>query len=303
VTSKDEIVILDLHGKPPTPLGRRGSGPGEWRAIGALDLTAETSVVIYDPLLQRLTVLPRTESTQLQTLPVGLPQLFESARIAGGVLFLLSANTFTKGPVSISLTRVSDGKSIGQIRIDSGSGTVRAIDTDIRPIPPLFSPRVVWDASTVGSVILSRTTDAVLQWFTAQGLARSVRLALKPRPISRADVAAERRRLLPPSLPPAMATSVRPQVERAVQNTAKYHQVVRRIVASSHGSAWIATRSDGPSDAWILFDAGGNPNCRLELAPEAEIVWATIGQIVVLTYDAGGGTNLTTWKWRPSGGC
>ncbi|HEX7051085.1 MAG TPA: hypothetical protein VF188_12830 [Longimicrobiales bacterium] len=82
-----EVPVVDPSGGPVRVVGREGSGPGEFRVIGDVDILGGDELLVYDPELERITVFaPGTDSVltliSVPYQPPG-PQL-TGIRAAGG---------------------------------------------------------------------------------------------------------------------------------------------------------------------------------------------------------------------------
>ena len=298
VGSKDNVVIHgfrsgDIH------LGGKGSGPGEWRAIGAIAVHDDGGIVLYDPVLQRLTTFARPSGDAHNTKVLSRPPGYHSARFAADALFLLSEYGAEHENISITLRDLASGKLVTTIPVAQAHIEKSTEQLDLRPIPPLFGPRILWDVTRNGVAILAHRQEAVLAWFNAKGLLQSVTLAIPPAPVTKDDITRERERLLPPTLPRSMEATVRPQVDAAARRAYKVHQVVRSIVATADGGAWVATRAQGDTDnTWYRFNANGTPEYRLVLSATSQVAWADKRHIAILATESDGESSLTLWSWR-----
>jgi hypothetical protein len=77
------VVILDPGLQPLRAVGRRGSGPGEFRSLEELTVRGDT-VYIYDPALLRLTAVTETGET-VWTQPALTPMSVRSGRPIRGM--------------------------------------------------------------------------------------------------------------------------------------------------------------------------------------------------------------------------
>jgi len=147
--------------------------------------------------------------------------------------------------------------------------------------------------------VLSYTDDAVVEWLTVKGRITSARLAIVGEPVTKADIERERKRLLPPNLPPAMEATVQPQVDAAARRARRVHQTVRAIVAAADGGVWVATHASGDaSDTWYRFNSEGAPEGRLTMPPADRLIWADSQRIATLTTDSKSESLLTIWSRR-----
>lgn len=87
----NELRIFDRNGVSTRATGRVGAGPGEFRGITWMDELPGDSIIVYDPVLQRFSILsPRGDFTRTLPLQTSLEGRFRPAGLLAGPRILLA---------------------------------------------------------------------------------------------------------------------------------------------------------------------------------------------------------------------
>jgi hypothetical protein len=215
-----QFLVFTASGELLRVFGRRGSGPGELTAVGAIGLAAD-SLWVYDPVADRLTLyLPRSGAT-VRTRQVGL-------RLAGwpgsaSILALLQdGSLLVEGrhsitglvlhatPPAIPVSRVDpDGRvvqSVGIVNLEGWAFSAKAGGGEIQGIQPFATIDLV-AAATDGSrfaFVAARDDSIHVRMYQANGdQVYSLPLPLAGDPLTDGRVDSALRHLGPPfpSLP------------------------------------------------------------------------------------------------------
>jgi hypothetical protein len=71
---RPQVTVLSLRGQPERVIGRRGSGPGEFRSIRSIQAIEGDSLLVYDPSLARISIYAPDAAAPAYTVDLG-PQL------------------------------------------------------------------------------------------------------------------------------------------------------------------------------------------------------------------------------------
>jgi len=108
VNSKDAVILRGDTTKE-LQLHSIGSGPGEWRAIGAIAVRVNGEILIYDPVLQRLTQYA-PDGVVARSVVVSRPPGYNSARISANSLFILTWHGEDQPDIAIHQYDLATGK-------------------------------------------------------------------------------------------------------------------------------------------------------------------------------------------------
>ena len=71
---RQQVTVLSLRGQPDRVIGRKGSGPGEFRSIRSIQVIDGDSLLVYDPSLARVSIYAPDAAAPAYTVDLG-PQL------------------------------------------------------------------------------------------------------------------------------------------------------------------------------------------------------------------------------------
>ena len=279
--SGGEVWVLgpDLH--PERRVGRRGSGPGEFRSVGTVRVVARDSLYVYDPDIQRFSVYAPGTSRPAYTFTLATGAELAAADWAAplgrtgwiAAMYRTPLGDFRDGGGTRSEVLRVIGPD-GALQRDSVA-LMREPETLAISTPagegyvfPPFARRTVFALSSSGTLYHAWTDSAV---FTAQpldgGPARVIRVDAPPRPIT----AHER-----DSVVQAMAAGAFPPTEvRAALRRAGYRTwpALAAFFADDRERLWIALTPprEGPVE-WVVVDTRGRRVGGLRLPPTVRLM-------------------------------
>jgi hypothetical protein len=257
LTTRDSLVIVSLpmsrqflvftaSGELLRVFGRRGSGPGELTAVGAIGLVAD-SLWVYDPVADRLTLyLPRSGAT-VRTRQVGLRltgwpgSASILALLQDGSLLVEGRHSITglvlhATPPAIPVSRVDPGgrvlQSVGIRNLEGWAFSAKTVGGGIQGIQPFAAiDRVA--AATDGSrfaFVAARDDGIHVRMYQANGdQVYSLPLPLAGDPLTDGRVDSALRHLGPP-----LSSLPRGTLRRPVRLPA-----VSRAIVGDDGSLWL----------------------------------------------------------------
>ena len=93
-----QVNAYDTAGRLRRVVGRRGEGPGEFRAPISAGRTADGGIVVADVMLSRLTFFPSEERGEPEVMASPLPLVVGAQDLGGGRRYLLSGQTMSEQP-------------------------------------------------------------------------------------------------------------------------------------------------------------------------------------------------------------
>jgi hypothetical protein len=191
------VTVLEAGtGRVIRTFGRRGAGPGEFRAAADLQVRADGSILVGERVPPRVHRFTR-EGRHLETLrpalrtlpgngepaPAGVSALAGWSAAPGGGLIarILTLGADPTRPASNRLLRVGANGSVGSVLLEwREEGTLAAP-------PPIFSPRWWWAADPTGRVYYSSGSDYEVRVLGPDGrIERIIRRPAPHRPVPRA---------------------------------------------------------------------------------------------------------------------
>lgn len=246
-----ELRFYDRSGRHLRTVGRRGDGPGEFRAMETLDRSAGDTLHVYDYLLRRFTsVAPDGAvlgSTGLRAALDGaflqpLTRLSDGSWVATAQVFSGEGETGVRRD-SLTLLRLapaldSIADSIGRFPATEmyisrgGEGANRFITFSLVPFG--LSTRVVAGGSRI---FVGNPERYLIQVYRPDGvLERSIRRPVEREPVAAQDVARLREHELGEAEP-----RFRPQVEAKWANApvAAFKPAFARMTVDAEGALWV----------------------------------------------------------------
>ncbi len=191
------VTVLETRtGRVIRRFGRRGAGPGEFRAPADLQVRADGTILVGErvpPLVHRFTRGGRHLETLRPTLgprpgegelrPAGVSALAGWHAAPGGGLIarIITLGADPTRPASNRILRIGPDGSAGTVLLEwSEEGTLAAP-------PPIFSPRWWWAVDPAGRVYYSRGSDYEVRVLGPDGrVERIIRRPSPGRPVPRA---------------------------------------------------------------------------------------------------------------------
>ncbi len=303
------LVVYDSNGRLVRVLGRRGDGPGELRQIGSVSVTAEDSIVTFDPRLQRFTVWhPDTGFVRSHQLPVDASVGAWAADAwpwppFGIVVLQLEITPLESVPPGAGMRR---WPHIARLTLRDTVGRIVATSPDFdgmysglddrgdRRLPFSHQPFVAVSADRVyygsGERFSISYVNERFEW------AGDLRWPSRRESLTAAEVEAvkqetyagmpsslsgeQRRVRIEPSFSPEILPSERP--------------AIGRVLVADDGRIWIerftAMRLGSPtsieSDEWTILETDGHPVGRLQLPVRARLEDVRDGAVALVVRDS-----------------
>lgn len=268
---RNQLLFYDASGRSRATAGGPGAGPGEFRSIQGLTLTGD-SVLVYDPLLGRLTVLGPDGAVRgtVQLAPTGndrhsvnscafvgtldgrlvmVPQLFTPRRGGKKGIYWDSAAILAYGMGGTLLGKLAEPRRMEMFTSSQGSSAVP------------FGRRTGVTANG-SSLFETDTRTYEIHVYGGQGkLDRVIRRAWQPRPVTSAD----REKMIQFFVARSGMAENDPQVvsfRRMLESAPlpEHMPAVLRLIADSQGTLWAADYRlpwDTTSTRWSIFDPKG----------------------------------------------
>jgi hypothetical protein len=268
---RNQLLFYDASGRPRATAGGPGAGPGEFRSIQGLSVTGD-SVLAYDPLLGRLTVLGPDGAVRgtVQLAPTGndqhslhsyafvgtldgrlvmVPQLFAPRRGGKKSVYWDSAAILAYDMDGTLLGKLAEPKRMEMFTSSQGSSAVP------------FGRRT---GATANGASLFETHNRTFEIhvYGGQGkLDRVIRRAWQPRPVTSAD----RERMIRFFVARSGLPDNDPQVtsfQRMLESAPlpEHMPATGRLIADPQGTLWAADYRlpwDTTSTRWSIFDPNG----------------------------------------------
>lgn len=296
-----ELSQFDSTGRFVRRLGRRGSGPGEYRSVGAMTYDSSATLTLFDVP----TRLVRFDSAggPLATSRVELaPGSLHAAFARGRLVFAVLPGAAAIGdPVDARFVAVD---SAGAATAVLGHAPAHALGTgDGSLTPPLtaFAARPQWGIGRNGALYFAE--GGALHIVRADGDAPRtiVDMDVTPPPVTAAELDSARELMLRARagrMPPEMARIFRQQAEDAVANAAAVHPMIGALAVLDHGTLWARETSAAVPDSirWNGFGADGRPLGYILLPVRARILAGERDRLLVVTYGADDVPGAAWWR-------
>jgi hypothetical protein len=276
-----QLYLFRSNEPAPVPVGRTGSGPGEYHAVIAAGFD-EAGVLLFDAEERRVV---RFDSASRPSLTASIdlpPPAIFGIRVAGGRSFALSIPPGANGKVKAGLYTIApDSKptAVGFFDITpltSSSG-------DLLPIRPFFEPKPAW-AVTGSQYGFSDGNRFDITLVHGPGRTTRIVADVPPVPISDSDIKARRDEALGPGLSPMMRGQLERQLREAVKRTGKVFPEVTDLVFL--GESHIAVRGAAPPTSrevrWDLLTVDGQLVGYVILASGLRIVGGSLQSVLIV---------------------
>jgi hypothetical protein len=251
------VVSFDTAGTVHWVSSGRGGGPGELESPNSIALDASGNVVVHDARKAALVRFAAVDGGILDQEPFtfGLFRawLAHMRGVPGGYAVLAREPYAGSDDRRLRLLRVSGSDTVQHFsRALALSSTARHESCGMTlTLPVLFAPQVRWAVHGAGIAVVTGAEYAI-DVFAADGSVTSVRRALEPVVVQRADaLAALEERAAGGPLAPCSMTP-REQLDR--HGHAPFRQLVTGLVRDRAGRFWVQRGSTGPID--VFTDAG-----------------------------------------------
>lgn len=270
---RDNVRVFDATGRLLASFGRQGSGPGEFRFPGRLELLAGDSLAVWDLNLRRITVLDASGGPAREV-SFSVSPAYPTNQFA--VLdgdFLVGSRLYQppKGaefvPQSLLVLRYSpDGTLLDTLSVlpNGKTGWIRAGDFAMVG-QPAFGSRALFGSNGTLLYMTAALEPSVEALDSAGRVVASVRWIPPDRTVTEADLRAYRERLL---RGPDPATEKQNRLWLDATPVAKTFPAADAILAGTHGDIWVKRyhRPSADSTVWWSFARDGHFQCRLALA-------------------------------------
>lgn len=276
------IIVLSEMGEHIGTIGRRGDGPGEFRAPSALEVLAGDTLVVVDSRLWRVSTFDEhgslLETEQLVVLPSGPAAAFDVGP-DGGVYHL----SFQPWSRALSAT-AADLREVRRFpndvvrwdENDAAWSTVKRVPGleayvdrgSIQTLP--FGNGPVWTAVR-GGLWYSDSDSLFLHRFSQEGR-ETCRVAIEIAPTTVSE--GERSAFFEATDRDSKESRERARASRDGIPMPAVKPVVQRLTASENGMVWIRRYDKSylgePSDSsrWLVVDADGQARARVSMPPD-----------------------------------
>jgi hypothetical protein len=320
---EERVVVADFTNGRATLIGRKGSGPGEYRLPSRIIAWTGDSLLLNDGGNTRLAVIGpdlrihRSFSLNIPNVPTTLAPRGVDAR---GRMYLQvplwAAGSFGKRGDSVPVVRITPSPSM-----ERGSGgevveilTWVLLTADPGPVkyglPYIpFTPQDGWAVTREGGVVLVRSNDYHVEWWNERGVAVKGPPIPTPRiPVIRADKVSYTRRFLEGStiggrggannapsgesnMPADWLTDE--QVNEMVKNN-RFASVKAPITDAApmlapSGELWVErSMPHGAPSEWDVFNSAGVRVRRVRLPAERRLLSLGRGSAYVIAVDEEG---------------
>ena len=239
---RQQVTVLSLRGQPERVIGRKGSGPGEFRSIRSIQAIDGDSLLVYDPSLARISIYAPDAAAPAYTLDLG-------PKLAGAAPFFLwklpkqrkylalfrPAFVFSGGKTDLrrrDVVRVleSDGARGAEI-LSFPSRSFLISGTSVTPNP--FGREGIVQPTAGGEIAYLWTDSVAVTTFSPDGRKHaSFRVPHQAPPVSGGDVEREAAQLREWGLPATF--------ERVVADSAPDRwPAARDLIADRQGSIFV----------------------------------------------------------------
>jgi hypothetical protein len=316
-----QLRLYDAAGRRVAAVGRRGSGPGEFQAMGPMSWKADT-LVVFDVRQRRLTyITPSGALRRVTGLPAAVNQDPFSTAAAADTSFMFFTPTTVLPDGSMMGTahvrlRGADGERVPRVMVHYSDGrgprvvghppdmlddrwqmTIGGLSN---PVPFAFQPAVniANDGrhAFLSSVITSsRGGEYTLSYFEPDGdqhFARTIPFEgerIPQRAIDSAIAAFNRPNGELPGAGPRFAALARDRV-RPVRHA------VEGVLVGHDNTVWVDLRPDGATRTTLVFNARGDIVATVQLPVRTRIQAASATQLWALEFDDDGLASVVRYQ-------
>jgi hypothetical protein len=298
-----EVRFYSLSGELITRSGRKGGGPGEYRAIRSLARHGDTAVVVWDVQLVRLTVLSRDGSVQRTITPdlsgaASIRPAFVGLMHTGDIVFRDSRSAWSLRTAPTGERRDSvrylvvgpAGEWQGRIWAEPGTEEHFMNRNGFWGGTPIIFGRSSFETISAGRLVVGTNDSSVLRQVGADGsIQRVVAFEWTAVPVADGWVEATREHLLdeladtrgtagPPGLvvDPSTQEKLDRWREEQVRNLPSRGALpaFADVRADAVGRIWIAEYSppEMSEQNWAVLDSAFEPIARVKMPRTMEIL-------------------------------
>ena len=275
-----DLIEFDSESRRVRVIGGVGSGPGEYRLIGPIEVDENGTLTILDLVGFRVVTFGpdgRHLNTKLMKPPQGFPH---NIRLRDGRLFTLLI------PPAASLDDTVQARFV-EITDETMISTAVTVQTRARvlagssgaPLNPFFAALPLWDVDEELGMIFSGAADYRIDRLRADGtLDYSIRIDVAPLPVTDADIQAEiTARLGKPPVPPEIRQSV---IERS--KAAPTRHPALQDIRIFGDLLFVKRTSRTDTGRWDVFElATGTPWGMFELSSTAQLLDADSTRVLI----------------------
>lgn len=275
-----ELRFFAADGTPVRKVGRKGAGPGEFQTLMGLHRLAGDSLLAYDPMNRRLTLLDAAGGhVRAVTLPAAMGFMFFQleGRFPDGTYLVFSPST-QMGPDMLNRPLGPARDSVRLMVLDSAAAPADTLGTFPAglvvvknlemfgrsfpmPVPVPFSPTTVVAAGP-DAVYVGTTDSYEIRVLARDGtLRRLIRRNAAGRVVTQADrdEMAERMKELPGQA--GQMAAVMEQFQKAMADV-EYPATLpaySQLLVDAEGNLWVADHPGARTTAtqWTIFDRDG----------------------------------------------
>ncbi len=269
-----EVVRVPAGADAAVPVGREGSGPGEYRMPGLLDFTGDGEGLVFDIMARRV-LRYGPEGTSRATSVVVLPAAPHPAFgfVQGELRVLGADNPPTPGDSMPVIVFALDSASLEPRRLQTLGFRLPTFPIgEFRSAPRLLAPGdffVLRDDSTV--VFANGATLGVDIYAPSGALRRRIGFTVEARAARAEDVAEEATRRVRGIPDPQARAAIAAELR---ENAAPRMPVLTGLVAMGDGELWLrgTPTPDGLEVEWLVLAADGEPLRRVRTGAEDAIL-------------------------------
>ncbi|HEX6040003.1 hypothetical protein [Longimicrobium sp.] len=253
---RQQLTVLNPDATVLRTLGRRGSGPGEFRSIRGVQVLPGDSILVYDPSLARVSVYAQTDSAPaysvtLRTSGAAPFQLWRIPADSGYVALFRPTFMFSEGQAARNRRDVlrvlaRDGATRTTIK-EFPSKSFLVAGTSVTPNPFGREGLVAVDAR--GSILFIWNDSLAVDRFSPDGTQRDrIRLPMRPAPVTSSHVQRQLRE---------WDGSTRTTFGQVLQDSAPSHwPAASAMLIDDRDRLWIALPGDPASRTeWIVLSS------------------------------------------------
>ena len=286
-----EVLLFSSTGTHLRSFGRRGSGPGEFSAVGSVFPHIGDSIAVSDGFQRRLSIF---DSDGNLGRTVNLAQLADFASVVGllGDRFVYRTpvrNTIPRDSVRIWISSSQDplttipNRPNRMVSWETGQGVVTS------PHPLAFSPEAMV-AAGYGMIVAGVSDVPEIQMWDPNGIAtRAVYLDLPQRSVTDAEIEQYMERRRSTLLSMRRSTASRQRELRILEQVEfpDHYPLFDRLLAAASGEVWVrayVTRQDTIA-TWHLFRSNGDPKGQLMMPSDWSLLHAGHQFLIIKALD------------------
>ncbi|MEI6741094.1 MAG: 6-bladed beta-propeller [Gemmatimonadaceae bacterium] len=290
-----DIHVFSSTGQPLGPLGRTGDGPGEFRFIADLRLSASPAFIALDVRHFRVEAFDAARRV-VSSIPVQIRPLASGTKLSAKSIAYLEVDPADSlgSAVPAHVDFLAFDSTQPPRRVAFTSRAQRRTGSEFQSMPRPFAPEVLWDINSNGELAVGYgDAEEVVVFDTLGQLRTTIRGHWPAARVSTAQRDSAATALMNPGGRPSASAAYTERARQLVAQLPKFLPRVQEMHLTSDGSVWLRRNMANSSKTlWEYYDRNGHRVGALPLEDGVRLVGVERGRIALATTDSNGRITL-----------